>query len=327
MSHVQRLAPGVIAALIVAGAASFLSEHYDAPVMLFALLLGMALNFLSGETQAAAGIQFAASAILRVGIALLGFRLTFQAIVSLGWQPFLLVVATVLLTLGASILVARALGFSTAFGVLTGGATAICGASAALAISAALPNSEHKERDTLFAVIGVSMLSTLAMIIYPILAIRLNLGDHDAGIFFGATIHDVAQVVGAGYSVSTDAGDTATLVKLTRVAMLLPVILGVSLVARARLSEPGTQPPPLLPWFAIAFLIFMTINSLITLPKFVSTSLNDISRWCLICAIAAIGMKTHLKEIAKLGWRPVILMIGEAVFLATITLIALIWLI
>ena len=193
------LFPGVLACGVVAAASTFLSQHYGAPVMLFALLLGMAMNFLSADGACALGIAFTARTLLRVGVALLGLRITAQQVGDLGWQPVVLVVVAVALTSGVSMIVARAMGFQSLFGLLSGGATAICGASAALALAAALPGHPQKERATLFTVIGVSALSTLAMIAYPMLARWLGLSDHAAGVFLGATIHDVAQVVGAGY--------------------------------------------------------------------------------------------------------------------------------
>ena len=135
----RTLMPGVLACGVVAAAATFLSEHYGAPVMLFALLLGMAMNFLSHRGPCAAGIEFTARQLLRVGVALLGLRITFEQIAALGWHPVLLVVASVVLTIAVSVAAARLFGFKGIFGVLTGGATAICGVSAALALSAALP--------------------------------------------------------------------------------------------------------------------------------------------------------------------------------------------
>src|SRR5262249_3281927 len=153
-------------------------------------------------------------------------------IVALGWQPLLLVVLSITLTIAVAMVVARLLGFQSLFGLLTGGATAICGASAALALSASLPNHPLKERATMFTVIGVSSLSTLAMVVYPIVANAFGLDARHAGIFLGATIHDVAQVVGAGYSMSRETGDVAILVKLMRVAMLLPVIVFAAMLPR-----------------------------------------------------------------------------------------------
>jgi uncharacterized integral membrane protein (TIGR00698 family) len=257
------LAPGVIACAVVGAASAFLSEHYGAPVMLFALLLGMAMNFLSGEGACKPGIEFTAKQVLRVGIALLGLRITTAQVVAVGWGPVLIVVICVVVTIALSMIAARLLGFQVIFGLLTGGATAICGASAALALSAALPSHPMKDRATLFTVIGVSALSTTAMIVYPMLARAIGLDDRSAGLFLGATIHDVAQVVGAGYSLSNVTGDTATLVKLMRVAMLLPVIFVAAMMTRssAKNGEGGGERPPILPWFAVAFAVLVAVNS------------------------------------------------------------------
>ena len=238
--------------------------------------------------------------VLRIGVALLGLRIGWDQVTALGWQPAVLVVVAVTLTIGLSILLARAMGFNPLFGFLSGGATAICGVSAALALSAALPAHDKKEQATLFTVIGVSALSTLAMIVYPLVAHVTGLDNHQAGLFIGATIHDVAQVVGAGYAISPDAGDTATIVKLLRVAMLLPVILIAGQVTRKQASE-STARPPLLPWFVFGFIALMVVNSLHVLPGAAIDAGNALSRWCLITAIAAIGMKTRLGELAKVG--------------------------
>ena len=213
----------------------------------------------------------------------------------------LLVVASVVLTIAVSVAAARLFGFKGIFGVLTGGATAICGVSAALALSAALPQHPLKERATLFTVIGVSALSTLAMIVYPIVVRWLELDATQAGIFLGGTIHDVAQVVGAGYGMSQETGDAATVVKLVRVAMLLPVIVFAVLLTRLGAVEGegdrgDVSRPPLLPWFAVAFGLLVAINSIGWVPQSVVTIGSDISRWCLIAAIAAIGMKTQIKS-------------------------------
>jgi len=329
LSHIQsrgrELAPGFVVSLIVAAAATFLSEHYGAPVMLFALLLGMALNFLASEGQCKAGIEFTARSVLRIGVALLGMRITLEQIAALGWKPVALVVILVVVTISLSVVAAKALGFQRLFGMLTGGATAICGASAALALAAALPNHPQKERATLFTVIGVSALSTVAMIVYPMIANWFALSPQEAGVFLGATIHDVAQVVGAGYSMSTETGDTATVVKLMRVAMLLPVIVVAAMITRMQGADPTGKRPPLLPWFAVGFLLLACVNSTGWVPQVVQGGVNELSRWCLVVAISALGMKTQLKELAAVGIKPILLMVGETVFLVALVLLLLHW--
>lgn len=326
-ASVARAWPGLGVSAVVAAAATFLARQYGAPVMLFALLLGMALNFLSEDARCAPGLDFAAKALLRLGVALLGLRITVAQVVALGWQPVLGVVLAVALTIGCGIVLARVLGFRGFFGLLTGGAVAICGASAALALSAALPQHPLKERATVFTVIGVSTLSTLAMVLYPLVTQALAFTPHEAGLFLGGTIHDVAQVVGAGYSVSQDAGDTATLVKLLRVAMLLPVIAIAAWAARRfplpdAAGQVPAQRPPLLPWFAVAFFVLVAVHSTGVLPAVLVRAGNDASQACLVTAIAAIGLKTHLKEIAAVGWKPVALMVAETLFLALLAIAA-----
>ena len=315
-NHFDKLAPGVLCAAIVAIAALFLSEHYGASAMLFALLLGMAMNFLGQEGKCVAGIHFAASSVLRFGVAMLGLRITFTEIAALGLNTALMVVAAVVLTILFGRVFVRFTHAESRFGLLTGGAVAICGASAALAIAAVLPRGEHHERDTTFTVIGVTALSTIAMVVYPIIGAALGFTPHQAGIFLGGTIHDVAQVVGAGYSIGKEAGDTATVVKLLRVAMLLPVILALSFMLHRRTDKRSR--PPLLPWFAVAFGMLVAFNSLVALPKPMLNFAGELSRFALVVAIAAIGMRTSLKELTVLGLKPVLLMVAETVFLAGI---------
>ncbi len=317
------LAPGLLASGVLAAAAAFLSQHYGAPVMLMALLLGMAMNFLSAEGPCVPGIEFTARTVLRIGVALLGLRITLVQIAALGWQPIALVLLSVALTIGTSIVVARLLGFRAGFGLLSGGATAICGASAALAIAAALPSHPLKERATLFTVLGVSALSTLAMIAYPMLVQAIGLDPRESGVFLGATIHDVAQVVGAGYSMSPETGDVATFVKLLRVAMLLPVIALTVVSYRRAGAEPGAKRPPLLPGFAVAFAVLVAVNSFNIIPPEVTKLGVDVSQWCLVAAVAALGTKTRLRELASIGFKPVALMVGETVFLAALVLVLL----
>jgi uncharacterized integral membrane protein (TIGR00698 family) len=317
------LFPGLLASAVLATAAAFLSQHYGAPVMLLALLLGMAMNFLATEGACVPGIEFTARTVLRIGVALLGLRITLFQIVALGWQPVALVLLSVALTIGISIIGARLLGFRAGFGLLSGGATAICGASAALAIAATLPSHPLKERATLFTVLGVSALSTFAMIAYPMIAHAIGLDAREAGVFLGATIHDVAQVVGAGYSMSPETGDVATVVKLLRVAMLLLAIAITAMSYRQSGAEPGAKRPPLLPGFAVGFAVIVAVNSFNVIPNAVIALGSDVSRWCLVAAVAALGTKTRLRELASIGFKPVALMVGETVFLALLVLLLL----
>lgn len=317
----QVFMPGLILVFTIAAAATFLSEHYNAPVMLFALLIGMAFHFLAEEPRTEAGVELSAKRLLKIGIALAGARVTLEQILSLGALPLILVPTLVIAVIGAGVLIARLAGKSTAFGVLTGGAVAICGASAALAISSVLPKSKSREGDTLFTVVTVTTLSTIAMVAYPIIYTALGFDPAQIGLLLGATIHDVAQVVGAGYAVSEDTGDVATYVKLLRVAMLPVVVVAIALMVRRGGAADGAA---VFPWFAVGFAAILTANSLGLIPGPVRAGLQAVSSWLLVAAISALGVKTSMKTITELGAGSIVIVIAQTSLLfaiATLTVL------
>lgn len=321
--HIKTKLPGVLISVIVGLAALFLSEHYGAPAMLFALLLGIAMSFLYEGTTCKEGIEFTACHVLRIGVGLLGLRIAFGDLAALGWQTALLLVVAIASTIGLGIVAAKALGLQKRFGVLTGGAVGICGASAAMAIAAVLPDSKDKDRDTLLTIVVVTALSTVAMVLYPIVAEMLNLSTTHTSIFLGGTIHDVAQVVGAGYSVSEQTGDLATVTKLVRVAFLMPVVVCILLVLRMNLDKTSDAKAPGIPAFLIAFIVLMTINSLVDLPEVLTKGATDISRFALVIAIAAIGMKSNLGQLLEVGLKPILLIVLETLWIAALILLSL----
>ncbi|MGF1552321.1 MAG: YeiH family protein [Paracoccaceae bacterium] len=303
--------PGLALALVVAAAAGFLNDHYGAPVMLFALLIGMAFNFLADDPRCGPGLGFASRTLLRLGIVLLGARVTAGEIAAIGPAPFASVVALVALTIAAGLALARLAGLGWRLGLLTGGAVAICGASAALALAAVIRRGPTLERDTGFTVVAVTTLSTVAMIVYPMLFTALGLDEQSAGFLVGATIHDVAQVVGAGYSISETAGETATVVKLLRVA-LLPVVLVAIMVALSRRDGgAGVR----MPGFVLGFLALAAANSLGLVPEAVAAPLATASRWLLVTAVAAIGVRTSLAAVCRLGPAHLGLVVAETLVL------------
>lgn len=310
-------------AALIALASQFVSEHYGAPKMLLALLFGIALNFLSEDTRCAPGIAMGARTVLRLGVALLGLRISIDMIGTLGWPIVAMVIVAVLATIGFGLVASRLFGFRYRFAFLSAGAVAICGASAAMAIAAILPRDERSEDRLVFTVVGVTILSTVAMILYPILAQVLAFDDVTAGIFIGATIHDVAQVVGAGFSVSETTGETATLVKLLRVTMLAPVVLVAAMVLRAKSnSDPNEKSPPIMPAFVVGFIVLAGINSALALPVAVLDGAQAASSWLLVTAIAAVGLKTRPGEILKVGKSAAALLLAETLFLAVFVAIA-----
>lgn len=316
-TRTRELAKGVFAALIVACAARFLSEHYGAPAMLMALLLGIAFHFLHEDERCRPGIEFTARTVLRFGVALLGLRISWQMLADLGAVSIFWIAFGVASTIAIGLAGAAVLRLGWRFGVLTGGSVAICGASAAMAIAAVLPRDDRSDTNLIFTVIGVTLLSTLAMILYPIVTQFTGMDSSQAGLFLGSTIHDVAQVVGAGYSVSDETGDVATVVKLLRVTLLAPVIFLISLaVARSGQTAGQGKRPPLMPMFVVGFFILAAVNSTVSLPHAMLAVASEVSRWMLLTAVAAVGMKTSLKQLIEVGGFAILLIVAETLYLA-----------
>lgn len=324
-AKIKALVPGVLICTLIALSATFLSEHYGGPQLLYALLIGLSLHFVTQQDSNSAGIHFCARTVLRFGVALLGIRITLDQVAHLGASVGLMLVMAVGITIASGLLLARTFRRPAAHGLLSGGAVGICGASAAMAISAVLPPTRENERFTLMAVVGVTVLSTLAMVLYPWFLNGLPLSPLQSGIFLGGTIHDVAQVVAAGMMMGPESGDAATVVKLFRVVLLLPVVMLIALGYRLWGKQQETngvvpQKPPLVPGFLVGFMVLVLLASSGRVPSELTDMANNISRWCLVMAIAAAGVKTSLGELAKLGWQPVVMLVTETLVIAAFVL-------
>ncbi len=328
LKFVLHVLPGTLLAGVVAMAATLVSTLHGGPQLLYALFFGVAFHYLSADPKAKPGIEFCSRNVLRLGVGLLGARITASQIAGLGWSTAAIVIAAVVTTMWVGNFLGKRLGLNRAEGVLSGGAVAICGASAALAISSVLPRTKDSERFTLTVVVTVTVLSTVAMVLYPLIARALGLPPDLAGLFLGGTIHDVAQVVGAGYTIDHPTGDYATIVKLFRVSMLAVVVVVVSTMFKAEResTEDGkaTAKQPLVPWFLWVFVIMVALNSMGWVPVEIQKSLSDVSRLCLVVAIAALGIKTSFQELAKAGWKPFTLLLVETLWMAAFVLAAIV---
>jgi uncharacterized integral membrane protein (TIGR00698 family) len=299
--------PGL--AIVTAGtlAAGFLSDHYGVPLTLMALLIGLALNFLSADARLTPGLAFASRSLLRWGIVLVGVRITFGQIVALGPAALLSVLLIVALTIGAGILAARRLGFDSAFGVLAGGAVAICGASAAMALATTLGEKRANQAQLTLVLVGISAMSAAAMVVYPLAAHALHMSDLKAGFLLGAAIHDVAQALGAGYSYSDGAGQIAAIVKLTRVALLAPVL---AVVAMFLPRESGRAKGPGIPWFVVGFFVLAGVNSLGVIPAVVAGGAEKIAAGLLAAAVTATAIRSPLSQLLEAGPRPLFVILA-----------------
>lgn len=295
--------------IVAAGtlAAGFLSDHYGVPLTLMALLIGLALNFLSADARLTPGLAFASRSLLRWGIVLVGVRITLGQIVALGPVALLCVLAIVALTMGAGILAARRLGFDAAFGTLAGGAVAICGASAAMALATTLGEKRASQAQLTLVLVGISAMSATAMMVYPFAAHALHMTDLKAGFMLGAAIHDVAQALGAGYSYSEGAGQIAAIVKLTRVALLAPVL---AIVAMFLGKDASGAKKVGLPWFVVGFFVLAGINSTGIIPPFVATAAEKTAAGLLAAAVTATAIRSPLSQLLEAGPRPLFVILA-----------------
>jgi uncharacterized integral membrane protein (TIGR00698 family) len=319
--------PGVLLCALIAAASTLISQSYGGPLFLYALLLGMAFNSILAGSKLATGITFTTKTLLRLGVALMGLRLSLDMVETLGAAPFITVIGGISLTIAFGMLLAKWLGRTKDEGILACGAVSICGASAAMAISAALPNHPEKERMTLFTVVGVTALSTVAMVLYPMLANALQLSSAESAMLFGGTIHDVAQVVGAALVHGGEgSAEMASYVKLLRVAMLAPVVLGVGIfiTSRASQADQAGAKSTLIPLFLVGFFALFALVNFVTVPTEIIAAGSTASRTLILLAVAGLGVKTSLKELASLGWRPMLMLVANTLFLLLVVLL-LIW--
>ncbi|HEX5738847.1 MAG TPA: putative sulfate exporter family transporter [Hydrogenophaga sp.] len=325
--HLARLWPGVALCVVIALAAALVSNKHGGPAMLYSLLMGAAFHYQSHDPRTAPGVDACMRVILRLGIGLLGARITVDQIQDLGWITGLIVLTAVISTVLCGLLVARLLRQSWSMGLLAGGATAICGAAAALAIAAVLPHDEYRERNTMSAVVLATVLSTVAMLVYPLIASALALPPQWAGLFIGGTIHDVAQVVVAGYSLGPETGDVASIVKLLRVGLLVGVVAVIAMVVKRLPSQAASAPTPRkfnlpVPAFLLLFIGLVGVQSAGWMVAPLQLALEESSHACLMVGVTALGMKTSLSGLARTGWRPSVLMLGTSLWIALFVLVA-----
>ena len=296
--------PGTLVTAIAALAAAWLADHYAAPIVLMGLLIGLALSFLSQDARTHAGLDLMSQTALRVGIVLVGARITAAQLGELGPLPFLLLVLIMLAVILVTVLSARLFAQDRHAALLAGGATAICGASAALALWSLIGDRRVDQARFTLTLVGITVASALAMTLYPVLAAQLGLTDAQAGFLIGASIHDVAQAIGGGFSFSPQAGEVATIVKLARVALLAPMLMLVALwLGRGGEAGSGARIPLRLPWFILGFLAVVAINSFAPIPRPVQDGAATGAQALLLLAIVATAMKARLHLLLDQGWQ------------------------
>ena len=312
--------PGLLLCGALALAATWLSDHYGMPAILIGLLLGLALSFTTGDERSHPGLDLAAGLGLRIGIALIGIQVTVQQIAEIGLLPLLALMLIMGVAFAGGIAGARVAGHSRYSGILAGGATAICGASAAVAIYGVIGKDRLPQAQFSITLVGVALASALAMTFYPVLATQFGLDDKSAGFMIGAAVHDVAQAIGGGYSYSDVAGVEATIVKLARVAMLAPIVLVISLWIGGKQEGSDTSALRRIipPWFILAFLALVVVNSLVSIPTSYAVISSDVTKSLLLVAITATALRSRTDQIRDAGFAAFVPVFGAtlASFLA-----------
>jgi uncharacterized integral membrane protein (TIGR00698 family) len=314
--------PGLLVAVLITGIATLAARRLHWPDMLVALGLGLLLAQTLRGPRWSAGLTFASRTVLRAGIALLGFRVTLAQLATLGWPTVLTVVTAILCVFAAAWALARLLRVPVEFAAIAATSVAICGISAALAAASVLPQRSQLRDATLFVCVAVSLIGTIAMIVYPTLVELAGWELAASAVFLGASIHEVAQVVGAAFALSPEHGELATLTKLLRVALLAPVVVvlrGWSVRrGTADYNPPSTASVETMPLFLIVFLALVTIGSFVPWPTPVADAAAIASRTCLLTAVAALGLLTRTGSLLRLGWRPVVLMVALTLVIAAV---------
>ncbi len=285
--------PGILVTAIAALAAAWLADHYAAPLVLMGLLIGLAMSFLSQDKRTHAGLDLMSQTALRIGIVLVGARITAEQLVELGPLPFALLVVIMLAVILVTVASARLFAQDRHAALLAGGATAICGASAALALYSLIGDKRVDQARFTLTLVGITVASAFAMTLYPVLAAQLGLTDAQAGFLIGASIHDVAQAIGGGFSFSPAAGE-----------LLAPMLMLVALwLGRSGEGDGKKRIPLRLPWFILGFLGVAALNSLIAIPKIAQDAAATGAQALLLLAIVATAMKARLHLLLDQGWR------------------------
>ncbi|MBA83429.1 YeiH family protein [Thalassobius sp. S69A] len=298
LARIREIAPGLGLSVIICLAALSLSQRYGAPVMPFALLLGIAMSFLAQDPRIRPGLEFTAASLLKIGVALLGLSITATTFTQLGLWAVLSVIGLLGATMGVGIAIGRRAGWPLPVATVAAGAVSICGASAALAISSLLPGMKEHRSQTMTIVLTATAFSTLGMVAYPVLLETMGFDAAQEGFVLGASIHDVAQVVGAGYSVSDEVGEIAVLTKMIRVAMLPVVLLTLSVMLARRSATKGAIR---LPWFVVVFIALAILASLVPVPDWLTAGASHGARSIFYVSIAAIGLLSNVQEIFRTG--------------------------
>jgi len=316
--------PGLLLTGTIAGVAfalRLLPGFGNLSPMILSIAIGVAVQNVVGTPRAAApGVAFSLRRILRAAIVLLGLQLTVAQLVEVGVPGLALIAVCIAASFTFTVWLGKRLGVDRRLAALIGTGTAICGASAVVAANTVVGGSDE---DSAYAIASVTLFGTLAMVLYPLLAHPLGLDARHYGLWAGASIHEIAQVVAATFQISPDAGHVATIVKLSRVMMLAPMVIAMGLAGRYRRSgAPGGKIAAApIPWFVFGFLALIGIGSVVSIPPVPMHWIVQATAFLLSMALAAMGLHTDIRKLSAEGVRPFALCAASSAFLAGFSLV------
>ncbi len=314
--------PGLLLTCSIAGAAYGLRQIPGVgsfSPMIIAILLGTALhNTIGTPARAKAGVVFSLKRLLRLAIILLGLQLTTQQVVAVGGTGMAIIVATLLATFLVTKALGRAFGVDRRLAELIAAGTSICGASAVIATNSV---TRAPDEDVAYAVACVTVFGSLSMFLYPALPGLLHLDAHHFGLWSGASIHEIAQVVAATFQDGREAGEFGTIAKLSRVMLLAPLVLGLGMLATwRRATEDRVHARAPMPWFVFGFIALIGVNSLGVVPLEARHVLVPATTFLLTVALAAMGLETDIRKLKARGLRPLALGAASWLFISGFSL-------
>jgi uncharacterized integral membrane protein (TIGR00698 family) len=328
-SRWRALLPGLALGGVVTAAAFLLRAPQlpgltrISPLML-AIMIGMLVrNTLGRPETARAGLAFGLRGPLRLGIILLGLQVTLAEILGIGWSGLLILAFALLSTYLLTLWLGGRLGVAPGLSTLIAAGTGVCGASAIVAANTVVRDSDES---VAYALATVTLFGTIAMFSYPLLGAALQLPAEVYGLWSGASVHEVAQVVAAGFARGQAEGEFATVAKLARVLMLAPLVIGMGLWAARRQQAGGHSGSPPIPWFVFGFLGLVVLGDTLAIDPQLRSHANLVTQILLTFALAAVGLETEVRRLIAQGWQPLLLGALATVYIAISTLIlALLW--
>ncbi len=289
--------------------------------IIIAILIGIGVKNTVGTCESMnEGIRFCAKKVLRLAIILLGFKLSLMEVSKLGLKAIILIFIVTIATLLFTKYIGQKLKLSRSLSLLVGAGTSICGASAIVAVNSVTKSDNDEELALSVGV--VTIFGTIFMLIYPVIGYYLHLSTTSYSLWAGSSIHEVAQAVAAGFTFSNQAGVSATIVKLTRVLMLIPVTIILSIREEQRNNTNNFSIKNVsIPWFVLLFLCVVFLNTTNFVPKAATETLINIDNFLMAMAMVALGLETSFEKMKKVGIKPIYLGAVSSIFISILSLI------